>query len=107
MLPRVSTITYCLLAQQFERGTQVGGAYKCCRCGCIDTLMQDLSHALQCPPRSLKHLQILILGGKFGGQSGLLKPLDKLHVADLHQELQARNIDTSTMKKPEMHWTHW
>ena len=64
--------------------------------------MQDLSHALQCPPRSLEHLQSLILGGKFGGQAGLLKPLDKLHVADLHQELQARGIDTSTMRKPEM-----
>ena len=36
--------------QQFEHGTQVGGAYKCGGCGCKHSVMQDLSPALQCPP---------------------------------------------------------
>ena len=31
-------------AQQFERGTQVGGSYKCGSCGCKDSVMQDLMH---------------------------------------------------------------
>ena len=57
-------------AQQFECGAQVGGAYKCGGCGCIDTLMQDLSHALQCAPRSLSQLQSLILRGKLVDKRG-------------------------------------
>ena len=90
-------------AQQFERGTQVGGIYKCGSCGCKDSLMQDLTYALQCPPRSLESLQSLILAGKHGGQAGKLKPLDKLLVAELREELTARGfVDTSVMKKPEM-----
>ncbi len=43
-------------AQQFERGTQIGGVYKCGVCGCKGNRMQDLSHALECPPRSLQQL---------------------------------------------------
>ena len=39
-------------AQQFERGTQVGGAYKCGECGCRDYMMQDIAHALHCKWRS-------------------------------------------------------
>ncbi len=35
-------------AQQFERGTQIGGNYKCDGCGCKDTMMQDLAHAFHC-----------------------------------------------------------
>ena len=89
-------------AQQFEHGTQVGGAFKCGGCGYKDYLMQDLSHALQCPPRSLESLQTLILSGKYGNRAGLLKPLDKLRVAELKVELTSRGVDTTTLKKPEM-----
>ena len=89
-------------AQQFERGTQVGGAYKCGGCGCKDSAMQDLSRALQCPPRSLQDLQSLILAGKYGNQPGQLKPLDQLLVAKLREELIARGHDTDQMLKPEM-----
>ena len=35
-------------ANQFERGTQVGGVYKCGRCGCLSDLMDDQAHALAC-----------------------------------------------------------
>jgi hypothetical protein len=34
-------------AQQFERGTQIGGTYKCGSCGCIDTMMQDAGLSTQ------------------------------------------------------------
>lgn len=73
--------------QQFEHGTQVGGPYKCGGCGCKDNAMEDLSYALQCPPRSLKGLQSLILAGKYGNQPSQLKPLDQLLVANLREEL--------------------
>ena len=32
-------------AQQFERGTQQGGHYKCGGCGCKSSMMEDLAHA--------------------------------------------------------------
>ncbi len=89
-------------AQQFERGTQVGGTYKCGSCGCKDTLLQDLPHALQCPPRSLEELQSLVTTGQFGKQPGKLKPFDKLLLSDLKVELTTRGIDTSNLQKPQM-----
>ena len=30
-------------AQQFERGPQIGGTYKCGSCGCVDTMTHDLA----------------------------------------------------------------
>lgn len=36
-------------AQQFERGTQMGGTYKCGGCGVKDIMMDDLAHTLQLP----------------------------------------------------------
>ena len=59
--------------------------------------MQDLSYALQCPPRSLQDLQSLILAGKYGNQPGQLKPLDQLLVANLREELTARGYETHQM----------
>ena len=41
------------LAQQFEWGTQIGVTYKCGGFDFKDTLMQDLSHALRLPWRTL------------------------------------------------------
>ena len=35
-------------AQQFERGTQQGGHYKCGGCGCKSSMMEDLAHAQEC-----------------------------------------------------------
>ena len=62
-------------AQQLEHGTQIGGVYKCGLCGCADTMMQDLAYAFHCKPRSLEHLQSLVLTGKFGNQPGHLDNL--------------------------------
>ena len=69
-------------AQQFERGTQIGGTYKCGGCGCKDNLMMDLAHAFHCSWRSLSGIQALVLAGKLGNKPGCLKPLDNLEIAD-------------------------
>ena len=64
--------------------------------------MQDLAYAFQCKPRSLEDLQSLVLTGKFGNQSGQLKPLDNLLVEQLREELNARGFDTSGKLKPAL-----
>ncbi len=89
-------------AQQFERGTQIGGTYKCGGCGCKDTMMHDLAHALHCKLRSVADLQALILKGKYGNSPGSLKPLNGLRVEQLRQELETRGQCTSDKLKPEL-----
>ena len=89
-------------ARQFERGTQLGGAFKCGSCGYKDIMMADLPHALQKPWRSLVDVQDLILAGKFGNAPGQLKPLEGLLVADLREEWKARNITIDEKKKPQL-----
>ena len=44
-------------AQQFERGTQHGGYFKCCGCGVQSNMIGDLAHTLQLPYRSLSDQQ--------------------------------------------------
>ena len=53
-------------AQQFERGTKIGGIYKCGGCGCSDNMMMDLTHTFYHTWRSLNDIQTLIFAGKFG-----------------------------------------
>ena len=79
-------------AQQFERGTQQGGHYKCGGCGCHANMMEDLAHALECKWRSLADLQALVLAGQHGNQPGSLKPFEALNVQQLQEELRARNV---------------
>ena len=62
-------------AKQFERGTQMGGNYKCGSCGCHSDMMGDLAHAFQLKWRSLLHLQTLAFAGRHGGQPNVLNPL--------------------------------
>ena len=89
-------------AQQFERGTQIGGTYKCGGCGCKDAMMVDLAHAFYHSWRSLNDIQNLVLAGQFGSKPGCLKPLDNLKVADLRKELQTRGVETQGMLKPQL-----
>ena len=79
-------------AQQFERGTQQGGHYKCGGCGCHAHMMEDIAHALECKWRSLMDLQELVLAGKHGNQPGALKPFEALNMQQLNEELRARNV---------------
>ena len=90
-------------AAQFERGTQIGGTYKCGGCGCKDSMMLDLSHALNKPWRSIATLQSVVTSGKYGKTPGQLKPLDGLKVCQLREELNARGIKvTDKQLKPEL-----
>ena len=43
-------------AAQFERGTQMGGIFKCGGCGCKASIMDDLAHSLRCRTQSLQDL---------------------------------------------------
>ena len=61
-------------AQSFERGSQVGGKYKCGSCGCSRDRIDDLAHAFSCPWRRLADLQRLVIEGNYGMQAGILKP---------------------------------
>ena len=89
-------------AQQFERGTQQGGKYKCGGCGVMDVMMDDLAYTLQQPRRDLQGIQQLATGGKFGRVSGKLKPFDKLLVAQLREELHARGNFHTDRRKDEL-----
>lgn len=82
-------------AQEFERGTQIGGIFKCGGCGCRDTMMGDLVHALQCKWRSLADIQELVLAGTYGSMSGQLKPLEGLNVKQLRKELESRGSNNN------------
>ena len=86
-------------AQQFERGTQVGGKFKCGGCGVKDTLFGDFAHTLQHPWRSIHDLQSIATAGKFGKSAGNPKPFDKLKVAQIKEELHARGEYDNNKKK--------
>ena len=89
-------------AQQFERGTQIGGTYKCGGCCCKDSMMMDLAHAFHHSWRSLADIQAVILAANLGNKPGSLKPLDNLKVIDLRKELQARGVQTEGLLKPQL-----
>ena len=87
-------------AKQFERGTQIGGNYKCGSCGCHSDMFEDLAHTLQLQWHSLSDLQQTVLAGKYGDQANTLKPFETLDTPQLQEELRKRNIlHTATTKK--------
>ena len=83
--------------QQFERGTQQGGKFKCGGCGVRETLFGDLAHTLQHPLRSIHDLQRIATAGKLGKTTCNPKPFDNLKVAQI-KELHARG-EYDTNKK--------
>eukprot|EP00731_Ephydatia_muelleri_P036155 Em0207g2a len=91
-------------AAQFERGTQVGGKYKCGGCGCKATIMDDQAHALRCKTRSFKELQTIALQGVLGKVPCSTKALyvPDLSVTDIRKELGARGWDCSGKKRPQL-----
>ena len=74
-------------ATQFEHGSKQGGTYKCCVCACQEYLFDDQAHTLQHKWRSPQQLQTLAISGRFGRQSGALRPFD-LRVKELRSELE-------------------
>jgi len=79
-------------AQQFERGTQVGGMYKCSSCGCPDSSMDDFACAGQCKWHSLADLQSLVLARKHRSKVGTLKAFGGLKIAELCEELHSHGV---------------
>ena len=61
-------------AQQYERGTQHGGTYKCA-CACKQSMFEDFAHTVHCEWQSLYDIQKIATSGKYGKQAGQLKPL--------------------------------
>ncbi len=89
-------------AQSFERGSQVGGNYKCGSCGVHTTMIADLANTLHCKWRSLDDLQKLALAGNHGNKPGSSKPFDKLKVKELREELRARGSFDIDKPAPEL-----
>ena len=79
-------------ATQFEKGTQMGGRYRCGGCGCKAELMDDQAHALRCEWRSTADFQSIAIGGVFRRQPGKVKPMCNLPKADLVRELRAQRF---------------
>ena len=88
-------------AQQYERGTQHGGTYKCA-CACKQSMFEDFAHTVHCEWRSLPEIQKIATAGKYGKQPGKLKPLENLLIAQLREELHARGIHDTDMLKPQL-----
>ena len=101
-------MTHCIFfigdhpAQQFERGTQLGGTYKCGSCGCLDTRMNDFAFACRCDWWSLANLQALLLAGKHGKKPVVLNAFHDLKAAELREELRARGIWDADKPKKEL-----
>jgi len=81
-------------AQQFERGTQQGGHYKCGGCGCKSSMMEDLAHAQECKWHPLSQLQFLVLAGQYGKTAGVLKPFETLSSAQLQKSSNRETYST-------------
>ena len=89
-------------AQAFERGSQMGGNYKCGNCGCLTNQLDALAHVLRCPLRTLADLHNLDIQGKYGGNAGVLKPFDKVKKAELQEELRKRGILDISLDKEKL-----
>ena len=61
-------------AQSFERGSQMGGNYRCGSCGYKSNRGDDLAHVFSLQWRSLVDLQKLVILGRFGNSPGVAKP---------------------------------
>ena len=86
-------------AQSFERGSQIGGNYRCGSCGYKSNRGEDLGHVFSLQWRSLVDLQKLVILGKFGNSPGVLKPFVNLSKEQLVQELRIRNVFDLTGNK--------
>ena len=89
-------------AQNFERGTQQGGHYKCGGCGIQSHMMGDFPHAANMAWRGLETIQALAVRGALGRIPGKLKPFHNLAVDQLRRELSARGQHDVSKRKPQL-----
>ena len=89
-------------ATQFERGTKIGGTYKCAVCGIKSNMYNDQAHTLQQKWRNVEQLQTVVVSGKYGRKAGELQPF-KLRIKELREELEAREVYVDeAMLKPQL-----
>lgn len=71
-------------AQQFESGNSVGGVYCCVGCGVKWDRIDDIAYAYRCQQLSLADRQLFLLQG-VAWKNISVRPLDRLHLADLRK----------------------
>ena len=89
-------------AQNFERGTQQGGHYKCGGCGILSHMIGDFPHAANMDWRGLEKIQTIAINGTFGSNPGKLKPFHNLSVDQMRLELSARGQFDISKCKPQL-----
>ena len=85
-------------AQQFESGNTVGGSFCCVACGAKSDRMDDIAYTYRSPKLSIQERQDFLLQGQ-AWKTIATRPLDKLLLADLQQELRLRNRSIRGKKK--------
>ena len=88
-------------AQQFERGYQQGGYYKCGACLIHSSRIEDMAHACGQKWCSILDIQQMAIKGKFGRKAGALEPFKSLSLDQLQQELRVRDILHTSKNKKE------
>ena len=88
-------------AQQFESGNTVGGNYSCAGCNVRCDRMDDIAYSYRCNKLTLAERQAFLLQGR-AWRNLQLRPLDKLLLTDLQEELKLRNRCTKGKKKPTL-----
>ena len=79
-------------AQQFERGYQQGGYYKCGACLIHSSRIEGIAHAYTLKWCTVSDIQQVAIKEKFGQRSGVLEPFKFLSLDQIQQELRVRNI---------------
>ena len=82
-------------AQQFERGAQIGGTYKCAGCGTKDVMMDDLAHTLHQPLRSFNLQQVGVFWKESGTTKAIRQPFSRTGA-------KRGKKGTEEMKKPQL-----
>ena len=90
-----------LRAETFESGNTVGGNYSCVGCSAKSDRLDDLAYSYRCTKLTLSERQAFLLNGK-AWKNIATRPLDKLLLTNLQEELRLRNRSTKGKKKPAL-----
>ena len=92
-------------ARTMEKGHQRGDGY-CCPCGAQSSRHRDLSYIFRTASSksSLQDCAELLLAGNAtqDRMAGSMAPLKNLGINDLKDELEARDCETGSLRKPEL-----
>lgn len=88
-------------AQQFEAGNSIGGNYCCVACDVKSDRIDDIAYAYRCKNLNLQYRQEFSLQG-IAWKKIATRPLDKLLLSDLKEELRLRGVPIAGEKKPAL-----